>query len=320
MTKKALITGITGQDGSFLAEYLLNLGYEVHGVVRRSSVFNTERIDHIIDRIYRHYGDVTDAASVFNIISSVDPDEIYHLAAQSHVRISFDIPQYTHDSIASGTLSILEACRSLKKERRIYFAASSEMFGNSPPPQNEKTTMLPESPYACSKLCGYNLCHVYRQSYGMFISCGILFNHESNRRGKNFVTKKITQGVARIKYGIQDKLYLGNLEARRDWGYAKEYVEAMHAMLQYDRPEDFVIATGQSHSVQEFCKRAFDRVGLNYTDCIEIKAEYLRPSEVNNLIGDYSKAKQLLNWKPKTTFNELCDLMVDYDLQEVKNG
>ena len=310
---KALITGITGQDGSYLAEYLLSLGYEVHGIVRRSSVFNTERIDHIFDRIHKHYGDVTDQSSMHSIIASTRPDEIYHLAAQSHVRISFDIPQYTHESIANGTLAILEACKTLKC--RIYFAASSEMFGNSPAPQSESTAFMPLSPYACSKVCAYNLCHVYRHSYNMFVSCGILFNHESPRRGKNFVTKKITRAVAQIKHGKQNDLILGNIQAKRDWGYAPEYVKAMHAMLQHGKPDDFVIATGESHTVQEFCEHAFSHVGLDWKEHVKIDPKFFRPLEVNNLIGDASKAKSVLGWEPKTKFGELCSIMVEDDLR-----
>lgn len=316
--KKVLITGITGQDGSYLAEQLLEKGYEVHGLVRRSSSFNTGRIDHIIDKIHRHYGDVTDPVSVFSVIHDIQPNEVYHLAAQSHVRISFDIPNYTNSTISDGTISILEACRKIK-DCKVYYAASSEMYGGATPPQNEQTPMSPQSPYACSKVFGYNLCRVYRESYRMFVCCGILHNHESPRRGGNFVTKKITNAVAKIKLGLQDKLYLGNLDAKRDWGYAPEYTNAMYLMMQKEKPDDYVIATGESHSVKEFCEECFNHVGLNWEDYVEIKQEYFRPLEVYNLIGDASKAKRILGWQPKVDFKELCHLMVDHDLEKLKN-
>lgn len=319
--KKALITGITGQDGSYLAELLLSQGYEVHGIVRRSSSINTERIDHIFDKLHLHYGDLLDQVSVSSVIHNIRPDEIYHLAAMSHVKVSFEIPHYTVCSTALGTLNILESVRSLGlKDCRIYNASSSEMFGAAPAPQSEITAFLPQSPYACGKVCAHYLCRNYRESYGMFVCSGILFNHESPRRGATFVTKKITKAAARIKLGLQTELRLGNLDAKRDWGYAKEYVECMHKMLQQSSPEDFVIATGQSYSVREFLEEAFSYLDMDWTKYVVIDPKYYRPSEVNFLLGDSSKAATKLGWKPQTTMKELCKIMVDYDMNEVKRS
>lgn len=312
--KKALITGVSGQDGSYLAEFLLSKGYEVHGTLRRSSSFNTERIDHIFDKLHLHHADLLDQTSISGVINETRPDEIYHLAAMSHVKVSFEIPHYTVASTALGTLNILESVRSLGLDSKIYNASSSEMFGAVLPPQNELTTFLPQSPYACGKVCAHYLTRNYRESYGMYACSGILFNHESPRRGETFVTRKITRAVARIKNGLQKELRLGNLEAKRDWGYAKEYVEAMWIMLQRDKPEDYVISTGKSHSVREFLEEAFSYVGLNWKDYVVIDPKYYRPSEVNFLLGDSSKAYADLKWQPKTTMKELCRLMVDSDL------
>ena len=312
--KKALITGVSGQDGSYLAEFLLSKGYEVHGTLRRSSSFNTERIDHIFDKLHLHHADLLDQTSISGVINETRPDEIYHLAAMSHVKVSFEIPHYTVASTALGTLNILESVRSLGLDSKIYNASSSEMFGAALPPQNELTTFLPQSPYACGKVCAHYLTRNYRESYGMYACSGILFNHESPRRGETFVTRKITRAVARIKNGLQKELRLGNLEAKRDWGYAKEYVEAMWIMLQRDKPEDYVISTGKSHSVREFLEEAFSYVGLNWKDYVVIDPKYYRPSEVNFLLGDSSKAYADLKWQPKTTMKELCRLMVDSDL------
>ena len=315
--KKALITGITGQDGSYLAEHLLSQGYEVHGTVRRSSSINTTRIDHIFDKINLHFAELLDQTSVSAVLQKVRPDEIYHLAAMSHVKVSFEIPIYTVESTALGTLNVLESVRMLGLESRIYNASSSEMFGAAEPPQLETTFFLPQSPYACGKVCAYYLTRNYRESYGMFACSGILFNHESPRRGETFVTRKITKAVARIKKGLQKELRLGNLDAKRDWGYAKEYVEAMWMMLQKDKPEDYVISTGKSHSVKEFLEEAFSHVGLNWKDYVVIDPKYYRPSEVNFLLGDSSKAHADLKWQPKTTMKELCKLMVDSDLADL---
>lgn len=312
--KKALITGVSGQDGSYLAEFLLSKGYEVHGTLRRSSSFNTERIDHIFDKIHLHHADLLDQTSISGVINETRPDEIYHLAAMSHVKVSFEIPHYTVASTALGTLNILESVRSLGLNSKIYNASSSEMFGATSPPQNELTVFLPQSPYACGKVCAHYLTRNYRESYGMYACSGILFNHESPRRGETFVTRKITRAVARIKKGLQKELRLGNLEAKRDWGYAKEYVEAMWIMLQRDKPEDYVISTGKSHSVREFLEEAFSYVGLNWKDYVVVDPKYYRPSEVNFLLGDSSKAYADLKWQPKTTMKELCRLMVDSDL------
>ncbi len=349
VNKVALITGITGQDGSFLAEFLLEKGYEVHGIIRRSSSFNTGRIEHLyFDEWVRdmkqqrsinlHYGDMTDSSSLIRIIQMTQPDEIYNLAAQSHVKVSFDVPEYTAESDATGTLRLLEAVRILGLERktRIYQASTSELFGLvQEVPQRETTPFYPRSPYGVAKLYGYWITKNYRESYGMFAVNGILFNHESERRGENFVTRKITLAAARIAAGQQDKLYLGNLDALRDWGYARDYVECMWLMLQHDQPEDFVIATGEQHSVREFTERAFAHVGIELRwqgkgvgeqgidqatgrVLVEVDPKYFRPAEVETLLGDPTKAKTLLGWNPqKTSFEELVRLMVEHDVQYV---
>ena len=321
--KTALITGITGQDGSYLAEQLLAAVYKVHGIIRRASTFNTSRIDHIYKdphdaaaRLFLHYGDLSDASSLWRIIDEVEPDEIYNLGAQSHVRVSFDIPEYTADIAAMGTVRLLEALRRSKKEVRLYQASSSELFGSSPPPQNEKTTFHPRSPYACAKAYAYYIVQNYREAYGMFASNGILFNHESPRRGETFVTRKITRGVARIKAGKDKYLYLGNLDARRDWGYAPEYTDCMQRILRHSKADDFVIATGETHSVKEFVERCFTLAGLNYKDYVKIDKRYFRPAEVETLRGDASKAAKILGWKPKTTFGELARIMLDADMKK----
>ena len=311
--KTALITGVTGQDGSYLAELLLEKGYEVHGVHRRSSSFNTGRVNHIFDRLHMHFGDLTDGSSLSRILNLVHPDEIYNLGAQSHVRVSFDTPEFTANTGAMGTLRLLEAARALCSNSRIYNAGSSEMFGSTPPPQNEATVFHPRSPYGCSKVFSHNLCVNYREAYGMHISNGILFNHESPRRGETFVTRKITLALARIRRGLQKKLYLGNLSAKRDWGYAKEYVEGMWRMLQQDTPEDYVLATGETHSIEEFLYEAFNLYCLDWHDYVNIDSRYFRPAEVDLLLGDASKAQRILGWKPKTTFRELVKIMVEAD-------
>lgn len=322
--KRALITGITGQDGSYLAELLLDKGYDVYGIIRRSSSFNTGRIDHIYQdphekgsRLHLLYGDLNDASSIHKILADVRPDEIYNLATQSHVRVSFDIPEYTSDVTALGPLRILEAMRQLGlKDTRFYQASSSEMFGKvQAVPQTEETPFYPRSPYAVGKLYGHWITKNYRESYGMFACSGILFNHESPRRGETFVTRKITHAVARIKAGLQDKLYLGNLDSKRDWGYAKEYVEAMWLMLQQDEPDDYVIATNETHTIKEFLEVAFSRAGLNWEDYVEFDERYVRPAEVDLLIGDATKAKEKLGWSPKTSFKELAELMTDADIE-----
>uniref|UniRef100_A0A7C3UXI8 GDP-mannose 4,6-dehydratase n=1 Tax=Desulfobacca acetoxidans TaxID=60893 RepID=A0A7C3UXI8_9BACT len=321
-SKRVLITGITGQDGSYLAELLLSRDYEVHGLIRRSSTFNTSRIEHLyVDphdpgaRLFLHYGDLSDSGQLTNLIYNVQPQEIYHLAAQSHVRVSFDVPEYTGDITGLGLTRILEAVRRSGIKTRFYQASSSELFGDAPPPQSETTPFQPRSPYAAAKLYAYWMVRNYREAYGMFAVNGILFNHESPRRGETFVTRKITRAAARIKLGLQKKLYLGNLEARRDWGYAPEYVEAMWLMLQQDEPEDFVIATGESHSVREFLEEVFAHVDLDWREYVEIDPRYFRPTEVECLLGDASKAKQKLGWQPRVTFKELARLMVEADLK-----
>lgn len=325
--KKALITGITGQDGSYLAELLLAKGYEVHGVVRRSSSFNTERLDtiyqdpHVADyRLRLHYGDLEDGSSLANLIKKVAPDEIYNLAAQSHVRVSFDVPEYTVSSVAMGTLRILESIRELGSSCRMYQASSSEMFGSAAPPQNEQTLFQPRSPYACAKVFAHQLCQNYRDAYGMFIACGILFNHESPRRGIPFVTRKITRAAARIKHGLEKKLFLGNLEARRDWGFAGDYVEAMWMMLQQDKPDDYVIATGESHAVRDVLDVAFGTLELDWKNYVEIDQRYFRPTEVDHLHGDATKAREKLGWKPKVTFKQLIEMMVRADEADVRGA
>jgi len=311
----ALITGITGQDGSYLAELLLAEGYDVHGIMRRSSTFPTARIDHIIDRIHLHYGDVTDAGCISRLVHQIEPDELYNLAAQSHVRVSFDQPAYTAEAVGMGALHVLEAVRTLPS-CRVYQASSSEMYGQvAETPQSETTPFLPRSPYGCAKAFAHNLAVNYRESYGLHVSCGILFNHESPRRGETFVTRKIAAAAARISAGRQQRLYLGNLDARRDWGHAADYVRAMWMMLQQDEPDDYVIATGRSHSVEQFCERAFAHVGLDYSDHVEIDPRYYRPAEVDLLQGDASKARRVLGWEPQVTFEDLVDEMVRAELQ-----
>jgi GDPmannose 4,6-dehydratase len=319
----ALVTGITGQDGSYLAELLLEKGYEVHGIIRRASTFNTGRLEHLYQDVHEpnpslilHYGDVTDGQQITNLVLDVAPNEIYNLAAQSHVRVSFDEPMYTLDAVAKGTLAVLEAARQLSKRKavRVYQASSSEMFGDvREVPQTEATPFYPRSPYACAKVYAFHQTVNYREAYDLFACNGILFNHESPRRGETFVTRKITRAATRIKEGLQEKLYLGNLDAKRDWGYAKEYVEAMWLMLQSDEPSDYVIATNETHTIREFLEATFSYLDLNWQDYVEIDPRYLRPTEVDLLIGDYSKAKDLLGWEPKTTFADLAQLMVEAD-------
>jgi GDPmannose 4,6-dehydratase len=325
-TKRALITGISGQDGSYLAELLLEKGYEVHGIVRRSSSFNTHRIDHLYHdpheqgvRLFTHYGDLADATALVKLLYELQPDEVYNLGAQSHVRVSFDIPEYTFDVTGAGTVRLLEAIREAGVSPRFYQASSSEMFGAAPPPQNEETPFHPRSPYGVAKLAAYWATVNYREAYEMFAVNGILFNHESPRRGETFVTRKITRAVARIAAGMQDKLYLGNLEAQRDWGYAPDYVEAMWMMLQADEPDDFVIATGETHTVREAAETAFARQGLDPGEHLEIDPKYYRPSEVDVLLGDASKAKEKLGWQPKVRFQDLIELMVDADVAALQD-
>ncbi|MGV8050523.1 MAG: GDP-mannose 4,6-dehydratase [Anaerolineaceae bacterium] len=322
--KTALITGITGQDGSYLAELLLSEGYEVHGLIRRSSTFNTRRIDHLYKdphgngekvKLYLHYGDMGATDTLLDVIYSTKPDEIYHLAAQSHVRVSFDMPEYTGDITGLGTTRILEAIRKSGSKTRFYQASSSEMFGDAKPPQNENTPFHPRSPYAAAKLYSYWMANNYREGYGMYTVNGILFNHESPRRGETFVTRKITRALAFIRAGVQDKLYLGNLDAKRDWGYAPEYLEAMHLMLQQDKPDDFVIGTGEAHSVRDFLDEAFGYVDMDWHKYVEIDPRYFRPIEVDYLLSDPSKAREKLGWEPKVRFHELVRIMVDADLE-----
>lgn len=320
--KKALITGITGQDGSYLAELLLEKGYEVHGIIRRSSSFNTGRIEHLYQdfhasdaKVFLHYGDLSDSSALSRLLEKIQPDEIYNLAAQSHVRVSFDIPEYTADVVGLGTIRILDAIKETKIKTRFYQASTSELYGKVvETPQTEKTPFYPRSPYACAKLYSYWITVNYRESYDMYACNGILFNHESPRRGETFVTKKITHAIARILKKEQDKLYLGNLDAKRDWGYAKDYVEAMWLMLQQEKAEDYVIATGETHSVREFLDEAFGLVGLDWKKYVEIDPRYYRPAEVDLLLGNPAKAKEKLGWKPKTTFKELVKIMLEYDL------
>jgi GDPmannose 4,6-dehydratase len=320
--KKALITGVTGQDGSYLAELLLAKGYEVHGIIRRASQFNTQRLDPIYRdphesgvRFFMHYGDLSDSGSLVNRIRDLEPDEVYHLGAQSHVKVSFEVPEYTADATGMGTVRLLEAIRASGVPTRFYQAGSSEMFGSSPPPQDESTPFHPRSPYGVAKVMAHWITVNYRESYGMFATNGILMNHESPRRGETFVTRKITRAVARIKAGLQGKLYLGNLDAKRDWGYAPEYVEAMWMMLQHDEPDDFVIATGEQHSVREFCEVAFDHAGLEWERYVEVDPSYFRPAEVDDLMGDPAKVRKVLGWEPRTTFHELARIMVDADVE-----
>ena len=323
--KKALITGCTGQDGSYLAEFLLARGYEVHGIKRRASSFNTDRVDHILqdyheanNRFFLHYADLTDGSSLAFLLHDLNPDEIYNLGAQSHVKVSFEVPEYTADVVACGTLRLLEAMRRTGIKCRFYQASSSEMFGSTPPPQSETTIFHPRSPYACAKLFAHNITVNYRESYGVHASSGILFNHESPRRGETFVTRKITRAVARIKYGVQQKLYLGNLEAHRDWGYAPDYVRAMWLMLQQDAPDDFVVGTGEAHTVREFVELAFATADLDWRKYVEVDPRYFRPAEVDYLCADASKAQRLLKWEPTVTFKELVQIMVKADVEELE--
>lgn len=323
--KRALITGITGQDGSYLAELLLSKGYEVHGLMRRASTFNTERVDHIFTDIHDkpklklHFGDLTDGASLLRALELSQPDEVYNLGAQSHVRVSFDIPVYTAQTDMLGVVNMLEAIREFtqrtKKPVKMYQAGTSEMFGATPPPQSEESPFYPRSPYGAAKVGAHWMCVNYREAYNMFICNGILFNHESPRRGETFVTRKVTRAVGRIKHGLQEKLYLGNLDSVRDWGYAGDFVEAMWLMLQQDKPDDYVIATGEAHTVRELCEEAFALVGLDYKNYVEIDPRYYRPTEVDNLQGSPAKMKKQLNWQPKTTFKQLVKMMVEHDLE-----
>jgi GDPmannose 4,6-dehydratase len=321
--KTALITGITGQDGSYLAELLLHHGYEVHGLIRRASTFNTRRLDHIYRdphgnggevRMYLHYGDVTAGDTLLDVLYNVKPDEVYHLAAQSHVRVSFDMPEYTGDVTGLGTTRILEAIRKAGMKSRFYQASSSEMYGGSKPPQSENTTFHPRSPYAAAKLYAFWMAHNYREGYGLYAVNGILFNHESPRRGETFVTRKITQALANIIAGHQKHLYLGNLEARRDWGYAPEYVEMMHLLLQQDKPDDYVVGTGEAHKISEFLDEAFGYVNMDWHDYVRIDPRYYRPTEVDYLQADASKVRNQLGWEPKVKFHELVRIMVDADM------
>jgi GDPmannose 4,6-dehydratase len=324
--KKALITGVTGQDGSYLTELLLARDYEVHGIVRRASSFNTERIDSLYQdpheadvRVHLHYGDLADGTVLRRIVERVEPDEVYNLGAQSHVKVSFEEPEYSADVVGTGTLRLLDSvadyAKRTGKDVRLYQAGSSEMFGASPPPQNEATPFYPRSPYAAAKVAAHWFAVNYREAYGLFICNGILFNHESPRRGETFVTRKITRAVGRIKMGLQDKLYLGNLDSKRDWGFAGDYVEAMWLMLQQSTPDDYVVATGEAYSVREFVERAFDAVDLKWENHVEIDPRYFRPTEVDYLQGDPTKAEQKLGWKPKVSFDELVRMMVDNDLE-----
>jgi GDPmannose 4,6-dehydratase len=323
MNKKALITGITGQDGSYLAELLLSKGYEVHGIIRRASTFNTSRLDAIYtdphvekSRLFLHYGDLADGSALARLLGKIEPNEIYNLAAQSHVRVSFDAPEYTADITGTGTVRLLEAIRETGIQPRFYQASSSEMYGKvHEVPQTENTPFYPRSPYGCAKVFSFWLTVNYRESYGLHATNGILFNHESPRRGETFVTRKITRAVAHIKAGLQNKLYLGNLDAKRDWGYAKEYVEAMWLMLQQDQPDDYVVATNETHSIREFLDVAFGHAGMDWKKYVEIDPRYYRPAEVDLLIGNYSKAKKQLGWEPKTRFADLAKLMVDADIK-----
>jgi GDPmannose 4,6-dehydratase len=327
--RKALVTGITGQDGSYLSSFLLSKGYEVHGIVRRASTFNTDRIDHLYKdphdpqaRLFLHYGDLTDGSSLRRILQKVSPDEVYNLGAQSHVKVSFEQAEYTADVVATGTLRLLEATldfiRVTGKHVKVYQAGSSEMFGATKPPQNESTAFYPRSPYAAAKVAAYWYCVNYREAYNMFVSNGLLFNHESPMRGETFVTRKITRAVGRIKLGLQKKLYLGNLDAKRDWGFAGDYVEAMWMMLQHPTPDDFVVATGESYSVKQFLESAFGHVGLEWQEHVEIDERYFRPTEVDYLMGDPSKARGAFGWKPTVKFPELVAMMVNHDLERAR--
>jgi GDPmannose 4,6-dehydratase len=325
--KRALITGITGQDGSYLAELLLDKGYEVHGIIRRSSTFNTSRIEHLYRdphdpeaRLFLHYGDLTDASRLVTLVDKVAPQEVYHLAAQSHVRVSFDEPEYTGDTTGVGTTRLLEAIRMVGSDTRFYQASSSEMFGATPPPQSEDTPFYPRSPYGAAKVYGYWMTRNYREAHGIFAVNGILFNHESPRRGETFVTRKLARAAARIKLGIERFVYMGNMDAVRDWGYAPEYVEGMWRMLQHDRAEDYVLATGSAYTVQEFAEYCFGRVGLDWRDHVKFDETYLRPTEVDALIGDPTKAEKLLDWKAETLAPRLAEIMVDAELKVLGAG
>jgi GDPmannose 4,6-dehydratase len=320
--KRAFITGITGQDGSYLAELLLCKGYEIHGLIRRASTFNTDRIDHLYKdfhdpqaRVYLHYGDLAVSGALTDLLQEIKPDEIYHLGAQSHVRVSFDMPEYTGDVTGLGTVRLLEAIRKTGIKTRFYQASSSEMFGAAPPPQSEATPFKPQSPYAAAKVYAYYVARNYREAYKIFATNGILFNHESPRRGETFVTRKITRAAARIKLGLQDKLFLGNLEAKRDWGFAGDYVEAMWLILQQDSPDDYVVATGETHSVREFAEKVFAKLDLDYEKHVAIDPRYFRPTEVDALLGDASKARKALGWQPKVGFEELIAMMVAADME-----
>ena len=320
--KKALITGITGQDGSYLAELLLSKDYEVHGLIRRASTFNTDRIDHLYRdvhdpdaKIFLYYGDLSVSGQLTDLLHDIEPEEIYHLGAQSHVRVSFDMPEYTGDVTGLGTIRLLEAIRKTGIKTKFYQASSSEMFGAAPPPQSETTPFQPQSPYAAAKVYAYFVAKNYRQAYNIFASNGILFNHESPRRGETFVTRKITRAATRIKLGLQKKLYLGNLDAKRDWGFAGDYVEAMWLMLQQEKPDDYVVATGETHSVREFAEKVFEKLDLDYKKYVDIDRKYFRPSEVDVLLGDASKARKALGWTPKVGFEQLIDMMIEADME-----
>ena len=324
--KRALITGVTGQDGSYLAELLLNKGYEVHGLIRRSSTFNTSRIEHLYkdphekgNKFHLHYGDITDGVGIANLIRELEPNEIYNLAAQSHVKVSFEMPDFTAQVDAIGTIRILEALRAAKIKTKFYQASTSELYGSTPPPQSELSSFAPRSPYAAAKLYSYWVVRNYREAYGLHATNGILFNHESPRRGETFVTRKITMAAAKIKLGLQEKLYLGNLDATRDWGYAPEYVESMWLMLQQEKPDDFVVATGVGATVRDFCEVAFSKLDLDYKDFVITEDRYIRPTEVDALMGDPSKIKKILGWEAKTHWKELAGIMVQADLQKINN-
>jgi GDPmannose 4,6-dehydratase len=326
MTRRAMITGITGQDGSYLAELLLAKDYEVHGLIRRASTFNTERIDHLYQdpheagaRLFLHYGDLSNSEQLTNVIYNIRPDEVYHLGAQSHVKVSFEMPEYTGDVTGLGTTRLLEAIRRSGIRTKFYQASSSEMYGSAPPPQNELTSFQPRSPYGAAKVYAYHICRNYREQ-GLWAANGILFNHESSRRGETFVTQKIAKGVAKILAGKQEKVYLGNLDARRDWGYAPEYVEAMWQILQQERPDDYVIGTGETHSVRDFVEEAFGHVGLEWREHVAIDPRYLRPTDVSVLIADSSKAHRELGWEPKVRFQELVRIMVDAAIEAIGLG
>jgi GDPmannose 4,6-dehydratase len=323
--KRALVTGVTGQDGSYMAEFLISKGYEVHGILRRSSTFNTSRIDHIFEdrhvknrRLHLHFGDLADGSNLNRLLEKIHPHEVYHLGAQTHVKVSFELPEYTADITGVGTVRLLDALRETRIKAKFYQASSSEMFGSAPAPQSEKTEFRPRSPYAASKVFGHHMTVNYREAYGMFACSGILFNHESPRRGPTFVTRKIARAAARIAAGIDKKVYLGNLDAKRDWGYAPEYVEAMWLMLQQDKPDDYVVATGETHTVREFAKIAFERVGLNWKKFVVVDPIYFRPTEVDHLCGNASKARRVLKWRPRTTFKRLVELMVDAEVEAIK--